>query len=557
MRIAKLIFFTLTRRERRNFVLLFVILLLSLVGRSVVAVNENSKYVPVEGGTYTEGIVGQPTAINPIISDNSVDQDLSSLVYADLEDLMANISFENEGRTYVVNLKEGLEWDDGENLTSDDVAFTVKTIQDPEIRSPFYKTWKGVVVERVSELQVKFTLPGPYVFFENNLKSLPVIPEHIFGSVPASNIRLSAYNLEPVASGPYSFKSFSKKRNGFITEYRFVANNEYAGEGPYIQKFNFKFYEDEVDLLNDFRIRNVDGFGTASLPNEHFYELNKAEVEEISFPRYYAVFFNPKATSILKEEEFRKALSISLDREKLVSEVFKGQAQSLDGLSDLAPLEDNTPLTGLAGERKIESPKKEEARQTISELKEGDVVLEIIIPDVSFIEKTAEFVKEEWEKVGVDEVKIISLKDNDFMNAVVRERSYEAVIFGNVLENNLDLFPFWHSSERFYPGLNLSFYSDDGVDTALENIRASEDPEERKDEFEKAARLISNDYPAAFLYTLPYIYIHHKCLSGLEPEREITSPDGRFDNVADWYVKRARVIKKATSTLSQSTSTSN
>jgi ABC-type transport system substrate-binding protein len=286
-------------------------------------------------------------------------------------------------------------------------------------------------------------------------------------------------------------------------------------------------------------MRKVDGFGTASLPNDHFYELNKVAVEEMFFPRYYAVFFNPKATSILKEKDFRRVLSDSLNRKELVENIFQGKAQEFNTLSDFINKEKSQPLD------------KEEARSVISELKgDKELTLEIVIPEVSFLKETANFIKEKWEELGIDNVSIVSLKSDDFTNAVIRERSYEAVIFGNVLENDLDLFPFWHSSERFYPGLNLSFYSNENLDTILENIRTYEDPEKRLEEFSKAAELIKEDYPAAFLYTLPYFYIHHERLFGLDPSRRIVNPNDRFDNAADWYVNRARVMLTPENTTS-------
>ena len=95
----------------------------------------------------------------------------------------------------MAKLRGGLIWDDGRPLTSDDVLFTMRTIQNLETNSPIYKNWQGVLVERISELQIKFTLPAPYVFFENNLSRLPIIPKHIFGTIPISNLRLSSYNL--------------------------------------------------------------------------------------------------------------------------------------------------------------------------------------------------------------------------------------------------------------------------------------------------------------------------------------------------------------------------
>jgi len=155
-------------------------------------VQENTIFVPVQGGAYREGVVGQPTAVNPIISNNPIDQDIGVLLYSRLNDLTASISVEDDGKVYVAKLKEGLVWDDGSLLTSDDVVFTMRTVQNPEVNSPIYKNWQGVLVERISELQIKFTLPAPYVFFENNIKRLPVIPKHIFNAIPISNLRLSS-----------------------------------------------------------------------------------------------------------------------------------------------------------------------------------------------------------------------------------------------------------------------------------------------------------------------------------------------------------------------------
>jgi len=546
MKIAKFIFSSLTNPERSTFIAAFTIFFVAIIVKVAVVVDTNSIFVPVEGGYYCEGIIGQPTAINPIISDNLVDQILSSVVYANLGALTSGLSIEDEGNIYIVKLKEDLKWSDGHPLTSDDIVFTIKTIQSPEIRSPFYKTWKGVIIERISEYQVKFTLPGPYIFFEENINNLPVIPRHIFGDIPVSNIRLSLFNLKPVSSGPYSFKDFSKKRSGFITEYHFEANKYFSGEGPYIQDFYFKFYERYAELLNDFRVRNVDGFGTAGFPDQRIYDLTKAEVEKVSTPGYYAVFFNPKATSVLKKEKFREALSIAVDREKLVKEVLKSEAEPFSKLTDLIKNEVILPFSDekLGGDSI--TLRKEQAREIISEIKEDyqeELVIEIIIPEVGFIKETAEFLEKEWESVGIDDVKIVSLKNGDFMNVVVRERNYEAVIFGNVLEHHLDLFPFWHSSERFYPGLNLAFYSNDKVDTALEDICQTETSEERTSRFQQAAEIIEESSPAVFLFNMPYTYTHQERLYGFEPPERFITPGDHFKNVTDWYVTRARVMK--------------
>ncbi|HDY73300.1 MAG TPA: hypothetical protein ENH86_01890 [Candidatus Jorgensenbacteria bacterium] len=534
MGILSSILYALTRKERIALVLALVLFAVASVTKAVVVVQERSIFVPVSGGMYREGVVGQPQVINPVLSGNQTDQELSALLYGRLGVLADRIEISEDERTYTITLKQDLVWDDGELLTSDDVVFTVKTIQDPEVRSSLYKNWQGVIVERISALQIKFTLPSPFVFFNDTVANLSIIPKHVFSTIPASNIRLSSYNLEPIGSGPYSFRSFSKRRDGFITEYRLVANEDYVGDTPYIEEFYFRFYEDDEALMGAFRTRDIDGFGILSLPNEGIRELPNAQIIQIPMTRYYAVFFNPKATSMLKNETFREALSLAIDKDALVNDVLRNEGNPIDGpfYADIGPV--------------YEGFDPERAADLITEAKEDSdtktLVIKLMMPDVPFIKDVAEFIKNEWKEAGVDEVTTISLNNEDFFSVVLRERNYEAVLFGNVLEHNLDLFPFWHSSERFYPGLNLSFYADDAVDIALEDIRQNGNVTDRREEFIRAAMRIQKNTPAAFLFSLPYTYVHGSRLYGVSFDSFITVPSERFRNVTSWYVTRARVL---------------
>lgn len=530
MRTLTRILNSLTYKEFVALVAFLLLFAFSLLTRVIVAVAENSTFVPIEGGSYTEGLVGQPSAVNPIISANPVDQDISALIYARLGDLAGAVTPEEDSRTYIVKLKEGLMWEDGVPLTSDDIVFTVKTIQDPVVRSPFAKNFESVVVDRISELQVNFVLPAPYVFFKNNIDRLPIIPKHIFSTIPPANLRLSSYNLEPVSSGPYKFKKMNKRKDGFITEYRLVANDGFAGKKPFINEFQFKFYENEAELLRAARSREIDGFGLATPPSKEMSNLPNAVVEKVEMPRYYSIFFNPRATSKLNNVDFRRALSLAIDKNALVKNVLGEDFEALAG-----------PY-GFNGSPS--SPDKKTAEEIISDLKDGDsLALKIMVPDVEFLKQTAEFIERDWEAAGIDEVSVVSLGPSDFFDLIIRERNYEAVIFGNILENAFDLFPFWHSSERFYPGLNLALYSNKEVDIALENIRQATSSAERESEFHKAVNLIKKDFPAVFLYSLPYIYIHSEKLGGFGLKDFLITPSDRFKSVNSWYVKRARVIK--------------
>ena len=507
-----------------------VLFALAAITRGTLAVDDSSAWRAVSGGSWREGVVGQPVAINPLISDNAADLDLSTLIYSSLSDLAESYEVSEDGTEYTVKLREGIVWDNNQPITSDDVVFTVETVQDPTTRSPLTKNWKGVVTERVSELRVIFTLPAPYAFFKENMERLPVLPVHLFGGIPKSNFRLSSYNLEPVGSGPYRLEDFSKRRDGFISEYHLVRNERFFGSKPFIKDFYFVFYESRELMMKDFALRKIQGFGSLSPVDTASLPLRNAVVDRIPMPGYYALFFNENLSSSLKNNGLRRALALAIDKREIVAQVFHNEAEVVHG-----------PLGKWgAGETLAESE-----NLNPEELKKENITLTLIVPQVDFLEETARIIKEDWLTAGVRDVNIISLPTNELLENVVKTNNYEVLLFGNVLENPLDLFPFWHSSERFYPGLNLALYKNQKVDTLIEKVRQS-DENGMLDLAKEAEKFIVEDNPAVFLFSLPYTYVHSKNLGGFQFENEnrpLVEPSDRFQKVEEWHLSKARVVK--------------
>src|SRR3989338_9086245 len=102
--------------------------------------------VPTRGGTLTEGVVGNPRFINPVLALSEADKNLTSLIYSGLvrltpegevvNDLAENISISENKLVYTVTLGEKARFHDGEPITADDVVFTISKIIDPLIKSP-------------------------------------------------------------------------------------------------------------------------------------------------------------------------------------------------------------------------------------------------------------------------------------------------------------------------------------------------------------------------------------------------------------------------------------
>ena len=139
----KKIFAALTKKERITFVLALAGAVVSFAVVIGLVIAQTTRAVPAAGGEYTEGMLGQPEYINPVIASSQIDLDLVKMVYSNLSDISDSITPSADLKTWDVRLKQGLTWTDGQQLTSDDVVFTVDSIQNPDANSPLYQSGRA------------------------------------------------------------------------------------------------------------------------------------------------------------------------------------------------------------------------------------------------------------------------------------------------------------------------------------------------------------------------------------------------------------------------------
>lgn len=544
------VFKSFSRYERYVFLVSFLVFIVSSVFLLIRFIDQNTFLAPADGGEYREGVIGQPVFVNPVLAgNNDVDRDLTGLIFNNLLDLAESYKVDEKGKVWSVRLKENVLWHDKEKITSDDVIFTIRTIQDPDARSPLFSNWQGVIVERVSEREVKLVLQAPYAFFEEVLRELAPIPKHLFGDIPPANLKLSNYNLEPVGSGPFQFVSVQKRRDGFITDYFLARNENYSGKKPYLKKLVFKFYPNSDALIQGFNSGAVDGFGGTDKDGLTALEFNH-RIFEIMMPRYYAVFLNSNAQPLLQDKNIRLALDLAVDRRSLVEKIFNGRAFPVFGPFIFQNTKtDASEFSVEEAERILENGgwlkndegirEKEFVKGKTKEVLKLE--FKLVVPETSFLVEAAGAVKENWERIGV-KLDLIVLAPSEISDKTIKTRDYEMLLFGNIFGRNPDFFSFWHSSERFYPGLNLSLYNSESADTLIESIQRDLNEDSRKLKFKKLQSLIIQDKPAIFLFSPFYLYATSKPLGGFE-EKFIPLPSGRFENIENWYLKTERRFK--------------
>lgn len=521
----------------------------------------NTVLVPKTGGILREGVIGQPTSLNPILSQSETDQDLVNLVFNGLvksdgnggwkNDIADAIEKSDDGKHWVVKLRKDVFWQDGTQLTADDVVFTIQAIQNPDSRSPWRLSWQGIDVQKFNEFTVTFDLKNPFAFFEEKLKQ-KIIPRHIFENVPLANLYLSDYNFQPIGSGPYVFDKFEKAKSGYINSYQFKSNPNYFNGHPYIDNYVFKFYKSEPEAIVAFNRREIDmlgGIGIQSLSNitRDYGELG------ITMPRYFAVFFNQSISKVLADKNVRYALNYATDRQELIDRVFKGRAQSVDGpiLAGMIgydpsikfdySVEQAELILDKAGWKDANGDGIREKKLSNSDKDLTPLSFKLLVPESASLIETASILKSQWAKIGV-EVDIQVVSAVEFQQNYLGPRVYDALIYGNILNQNPDPFPFWHSSQKFDPGFNLALYENAAADRVLEDFRQTFDVTKQADDLKKFQSLVFADAPAVFLFNPQYEIVFIDGLGLPKIDKINLAPDKYFD-VNSWYLKTRRTLK--------------
>lgn len=166
-------------------------------------------------------------------------------------------------------------------------------------------------------------------------------------------------------------------------------------------------------------------------------------------------------------------------------------------------------------------------------------------------EKIAQEIQSQWQKLGVG-VKIEIPDTREAFEDRVFRRDYDILLFGQSLLDNLDSYPYWHSSgiqkrtenrgELKLDAYNLSQYTSFETDTLLEVIRGTISEKERQESLKKLREIIKRDVPAIFLYSPLYTFAHKDELLGVELG-SLSLHSDRFLTLHRWYTQQERTFK--------------
>ncbi|MFH0952350.1 MAG: ABC transporter substrate-binding protein [Patescibacteria group bacterium] len=510
--------------------------------------------VPTAGGEYTEALIGAPQYINPLFSQtNDVDQDLVALTFSNLfklnpssglvPDLVSSYELSEDQKVYTLHIRQDVKWHDGQDLTANDVLFTIGTIQDPAFKSPLLANLRGVEAKKIDDYTLSLTLLESFAPFLSNL-TFGILPEHIWSDVDISNALLVEYNLKPIGSGPYKFQSLTRDRTGIVKSYTLEPNEDYYLDPPYISKLTLRFYPDLETAGEAVKNKNVEGISYLVQEQKAKFANSHLSYQSLGLPQYTSLFFQGKKNERLKDLNVRSALDRAIDKQSIINEVLGG-----DGLIVNGPI-----LPGFLGHNPNVSTRPydpELAKELLEEAgwelpAEGDIrrkadselAFSLTTVDQPQFLATAEMIKEYWEAIGA-RVELITVGSSQAQRDIIKPREYDILLYGEIIGIDPDPYPFWHSSQQTDPGLSLAIFFNKQADKLLEQARQTCDTEQRNLKYMEFQNILAEEIPAIFLNSPVYTYGLSGKIKGFV-QQNITVPSDRFTDINNWYIKTRR-----------------
>jgi peptide/nickel transport system substrate-binding protein len=230
--------------------------------------------VDKEGGTFYYGVPYEFPGFNPILTDQNVELwlfglDAEPLTWGGenyptiLKPIVAE-SWEvsNDGKVWTINLRHGVYWHDGVELTADDVVFTAQAIQDPatgeraswltprfEVNGVPYK------FEAINKYTVQITTAEPIPNLLN-LICVPLIPKHYFVENNISNADMAndKFNTEGnIGTGPFKLVEYKRGEAAVLER-----NDLYWRGKPYLDKIVMRIIPDPSSMVAALKSGEVD-----------------------------------------------------------------------------------------------------------------------------------------------------------------------------------------------------------------------------------------------------------------------------------------------------------
>lgn len=510
---------------------------------------------PISGGIYTEALIGEFLRLNPFLHIyNQPDRDVDSLLFSSLvkfdaaglpqPDLAETWGISKDGTVYTFSLRPNLKWHDGTTFTTNDVAFTVSLLKSGNALIPqdLRNFWQEIQVNVLSDTSIQFALPEAFSPFLDYL-AVEVLPEHLLGNLSLDEMIDHPFNLAPIGSGPYKFDRLLVE-DGKITGVVLKAFDEYYEGRPYLDEIVFQYYDSIGDAWVAYQDGEVEGLGNVS-SDILMSVLGEPDVNLFSArkPNLNIVFLNleNKAVNFFQEASFRRALMMAVDRQRIINNLFSGQAIIAHGPIMPGNWAYYDEIEKIAfdneGARQILASLNmvvdEEQEGLITETGQA-VSFDLLIPEIEVYKEIALMLQKDWSAIGV-QVEIVE-KSYEGVISDLQSRNYEAALVDIALSGtpDPDPYPFWGQAQA-QAGQNYAQWNNRSASEFLEQARINSNYTDRTRLYRNFQIIFQQEMPSLPLFYPVYNYAIKSKINNVSIGPLYDYSD-RFNSVNTWYI---------------------
>ncbi len=292
---------------------------------------------PKNGGTLVMGLAKEPGNQNPFIATGSTHQFVRETSYESLltrdenDRIIPHLADKYEisagGTVFTLHLRKGVKFHNGKEMTADDVVWSANHVKDRKNGATGQNMISDAkAIEKIDDYTVRFTLSSPSVVFLaylSNIKMLPIVPAN---SLRPGQIKLEKNSFVP-GTGPFVLEGHQP---GFDTVVKRFP--EYWGGPAYLDRIVFRPITDVSNRFNALRSGDVQLADRIDPLDAD--RVKKGQIQGIQildeplggFQQLIFSYLNP----LFHKIEMRQAISLAIDKQRLVDEVFYGHAKKTD-----------------------------------------------------------------------------------------------------------------------------------------------------------------------------------------------------------------------------------
>ncbi len=454
--------------------------------------------------SLTVGLVAEPASLDFTKVDGAaIPQALLTNVYETLvkqdqggkvvPGLAKSWKVSDDHKTYTFDLVDNATFTNGEKFTADDAVFSINNVKTKWTIS--LKKAMDVVtdVKALSPTQLQVTLSKP-----SN--------DWLFRMTTRIGAMMSTKGVEalatkPVGTGPFQFDAWNRGDSIVLK-----ANPKYWGSKPAFSTVNLKYFKDPTALNNALLTGTVNVVGTVQAPEslKQFQGNDKYQIIEGTTNGEVVLSFN-NSKAPLTDVKVRQAIRSAIDHKALVDTCWAGKGALIGSMVPPTDpwYEDRT------GDFPFDLAK---AKSLLAESGNATPTLRLRIPNLPYAVACGQVVKSQLEQAGIK----VNLDQLEFpaawLQTVFKDADYDMSIIAHVEPRDLGAV---FGTKTYY-----TRYDNPRFQADLAAADSGTEAEQVAD-LKKAAKELSQDAAADFLFLLPNLIVADKGVTGL-PKNAIT-----------------------------------